>query len=171
MLYAGHYEGLKPREGDTCTHCMVKLKREDRVRPVFIVGGISKSPKGSGMVLVLAASPKQEIYNEFIHVDCDDRKVANLALIEPPPKRYPLLMNPQQLREIPPRGEPFRCVRCKQDFKREDRVFSMHIVLGTGFNQEAGGNVTACSGNYEMTHADCKDPTLSGSGAIVLSDG
>lgn len=169
MLYAGHYEGIKPRQQDCCMKCGAKTQRGERVRPAFIVGGISKSPKGAGRILVLAAAPNNEIYNEFVHVDCADRKVEQLALIEPPPKRYPPLMNPQQLREIPPRGEPFKCVRCKNDFKREDRVFSMHIVLGTGYNPEAGGNVTACSGNYEMTHVDCKDPQLSGGGSIILS--
>lgn len=128
-----------------------------------------KSPKGAGRVLVLAADRANNIYNELVHVDCADRKISNVALIEPPVKKYAPLMNPQQLQEIEPRGEAFKCVRCKQDFARQDRVFSMHIVLGTGFNAEAGGNVTACSANYEMTHVDCRDATLAGTGGIVLS--
>jgi hypothetical protein len=147
---------------------MSPLAREDRVRPVFIVGGSAKSPKGAGRILVLAASEDNAIFNEHVHVDCDDRKVATVSLIEAPPRRYAPLMSPSGMREIEPRGEPFKCVRCKKDFEREDRVFSMHIVLGTGYNPEAGGNVTACSGNYEMTHVDCKDPKLNGSGSILL---
>lgn len=169
MLYAGYFEGLEPRFAqDRCSLCAETLVRHERVRPVFIVGGIMPSPKGAGKILVLAADRANRIFNELAHVDCADRKVAKLALIEPPPRKYGTLMNPAQLQEIEPRGEPFKCVRCKNDFERGDRVFSMHIVLGTGFNAEAGGNVTACSGNYEMTHVDCRDPKTAGTGGISL---
>lgn len=172
MLYAGFFEGITPRfTQDRCSRCGDGLVRQERVRPVFIAGVVSPSPAGAGRVLVLASDRANNIYNELVHVDCVDRKIDKLSLIEPPPRKYGPLMNPAQLQEINPRGEPYKCVRCKKDFEREDRVFSMHIVLGTGFNAEAHGNVTACSSNYEMTHVDCRDPKLSGSGAIVVTGG
>jgi|GEM_PF-4674065 len=172
MLYVGHFSGIGPRLSlHSCACCAEPFVRDDRVRPVFIVGTIMKSPAGAGRILVLAADEANNIFNELVHVSCADRQITQLALIEAPPRKYAPLMNPQQLREIEPRGEPFKCVRCTTDFEREDRVFSMHIVLGTGFNAEAGGNVTACSANYEMTHVDCKDRKLAGTSSIVIMSG
>ena len=168
MLYAGFFEGLVPRDLIACMRCGRKTERGDRVRPVFLVGGIFPSPTGAGRILVLAANRRNVIQNEFIHVNCTDTKCNEIALIEKPSKKYGAVMSADQFREISPRGEPYKCVRCKKDFEREDRVFSMHIVLGTGFNPEAGTNVTACSGNYEMTHCDCNDPKLSG-GIIAIA--
>lgn len=171
MLFTGHFEGLGPRELTKCMRCDKLLGRGVRVRPVFIVGKVMPNPAGAGRVLVLACARDRAIYNEFVHVRCEDPTTKDTALVRPAPKEYPLM--PDSLTpafpEIEPRGEPYRCVLCEKDFERGDRIFTMHMILGIGRSPVSKRPEAAASGNYEVCHASCQDPKLDrGMGLLVV---
>lgn len=173
MLFTGHFEGLGPRELTKCVRCDKLLGRGVAVRPVFIVGTVGKSPVNGKPILVLASSPDRQIYNEFVHVRCDDPTTKNTSLVYPAPKEYPLMTESDRpaFAEIEPREEPYRCVLCKKDFERGDRIYTMHMILGIGKSPTSRKPEAAASGNYEVCHASCSDPQLSLGLNLIITGG
>ena len=68
--------------------------------------------------------------------------------------------------ELHPRGSTNLCIRCRKQFEPGDRVYPIYIVQKTGPNpdnlREQGAWLT---GEFELSHADCKNPQLSFEGS------
>jgi hypothetical protein len=64
---------------------------------------------------------------------------------------------------IHPRGNGGTCIRCRKKFERGDRVQIVSIIEQVGPNPSNPREIGAWfSEEFEVSHADCADPTLNG---------
>ncbi len=57
---------------------------------------------------------------------------------------------------------PTHCIRCRKAFVREDRIITVFIVAGVGFDSQTNRFLPAAGEEYELAHLDCADPKMQG---------
>ena len=148
-----HLTELPVRTGpDTCARCRKALVRHDRVTEVKIVAGIGPHPNGAGQCLYVGEA------EEYAHRHCDNPSLSS-PFLELPRSR---LIVTTEIAPLKARVPDFVCALCKAKLVRGDRVVPVVLVEGIGRDPETQGKAVQCSGEYEMTHLDCRDPQLTG---------
>ena len=64
---------------------------------------------------------------------------------------------------------PSHCVQCKKEFQREDRVTTVFIIAGVGWDSETNKKLPAAGAEYEMAHLNCADPKMNGGVISIVS--
>jgi len=148
-----YFTDVPPRVGQTtCVRCRTHFVRGSRIYAVKIVAGVGKHPRGFGSAVYVSD------FEEFSHVKCTDARL-NDPFIELARNR---LVMTSDIKPIHARVPDHTCALCKKQFRREDRIVMAVIVEGIVRDPDTKNKAVQCSGEYEMAHVDCHDPTLQG---------
>jgi hypothetical protein len=158
--------GVTIRGKGECVRCHQKILPGDRVEPLWIFAGVTRSPKDGRKVMVLQGRTDMPApQNEYAHTRCDDARLADVAHVIPVEAKEPLNV----FTNIEPRGDNLHCVVCKRLFRTGDRVKFVYPVQGIGVDPETGGEAAQCSSDNESVHGFCGDPQARGEDPLIIA--